>query len=234
MKRTLFTIAGAALMFSSAHAGDIVANHQYTLGQNAKFTTDLPGHVGGRDQQTVQFDAQRTGGTDTLVPTLFKAYCVEIGETIGTGSQAHPNVTPLLGSTTTNGGISGPVNFDAVRTSRLQTLWGSFFNSIGGSNDRSAAFQLAVWELSFDDDVTLVEFEGSKLFVKNDQYQSGITDIAEGWLSDIRNGVATQQQDLALLSGPGIQDLITPVPEPGTIAALGLGAAALLRRRKTA
>lgn len=233
MKTRIFTLAAFAAAGVSAHAGDIIANYNFDYSQNAKFSTDLPGSTGDHNQQTVQFHGVRTGGTDTLVPGDFRAYCVEIGETIGGGIQAHPTVVLLSGATTNGGGISGPVLFDATRTAHLQTLWGSFFGAIGASADLSAAFQLAQWEISFDDDMTLAAGAGAKFWVDEEQAQAGITNIAEGWLADIRTGAVTNQQTLALLSGQGIQDLVTPVPEPGTVAALGLGAVALLRRRKS-
>lgn len=229
-------VAGVAIVASSAFAGDISANYSYYTGiTNVNFMTDFGSVVAHNGQGTTQFYGNRTGGSDTLVPNNFPAYCVEIGETLGQGGNYHPNVFNLLGSSTNGGGISGPVLFDATRTMNLECLWGTFFPLIGGNGTLSAAFQLAQWELTFDNDVTLVGATGARFWVDGSQFQAGITDVAESWLTDIRNGSATTKQKMALLTGPGIQDIITPVPEPASFLALGLGGAMVaLRRRKKA
>ena len=220
----------------AAHAGMITADYTYLNSiTGVNFTAALPGLSGASSQGTTLFGGLRTDlpagpGVDNNVPLNFRAFCVEIGENLAQGSQSHSSVTPLLGSSTNSGGVSGPVLFDAVRTANLQTLWGSYFSSVVDANS-AAAFQLAQWEIAFDDDVTLSNPLG-RLYVDGGQFQAGITDTAETWLTNIRTGSATTQSSLYLLSGQGVQDLVTPVPEPGTVAALGLGAIALLRRHK--
>lgn len=222
--RTLI-LATAITGASSAFAGDIFANYSFALDRDVNFK--LNGNT-KNDQATVQFRAVRTGGTDTIVDHEYKAYCVELAESIGSGNQHHNNVTTLLGSTTTSG-----VLFDAVRTRNLQLLWGNAFSLIGSDAKKSAAFQLAQWEITFDDDLSLSKYGAThKLYVKDDQYQSGITNVARDWLEQIRNNNWTQQKGLVLLSGHGIQDLVTTVPEPTTIGVLAVGGLALLRRKR--
>lgn len=229
----MLTGVAIATAAATSNAGTLVANWNYELGiTNVRFTADLPGLQGAANQGTTRFHAVRTGGTDTILPNDFRSYCAEIGENLSEGNHTHTNVTSLLGSTTNGGGVSGPVLFDATRTSNVAKLWGTYFNTIGNDAQKSAAFQLAQWELAFDDDVTLAEANGARLWVASGQESAGITDVAEGWLAAIRNGDATTMSDMVLITGPGIQDQIAAVPEPGTIAALGLGAVALIRRRK--
>lgn len=233
MKMRALIVAGMIVTAGAANAGTLIATYNYELGvTNVKFNTDLPGGVGPRDQGTTRFHGVRTGGTDTLVPNDFRAYCVEIGETLGEGGQTHNYVTNLLGSTTTGGGISGPVTFDATRTANLQKLWGNFYGSIGGNAALSAAFQLAQWEITFDNDMTLVSQTGAKMWVEVADAQAGITDVAQGWLDAITGGTAVNQQQLALISSENLQDLVTPVPEPATFAVMGLGLLAALKRRR--
>lgn len=223
--------SGALVVVQSAFAGSIIANYTYGLGvTKVQFSTTFSGNM---NLGTTQFTGTRVGGTDTFVPNNFKAYCVEIGETLAQGVRTHPNVFPLLGSSTNTGGSSGPILFDATRTSNLKKLWGTFFGLIGNNAQLSAAFQLAQWELTFDDDLSLDKFTTSRMWVKAADFQPGITNVAKNWLAQIKDGTATQEKELLLLSGPGIQDQITPVPEPASIAGIGLGVLALLRRRKS-
>ena len=226
----LGSFVGSALMLTGAYAGDISANYTYGLGVTNANVNSI--WTGATAFGTTQFQGVRTGGSDTFVPNNFNAYCVEIGETLGQGGNYHPNVYNLLGSTTNTGGTTGPIFFDAVRTANLQTLWGSYFSTIGVDPNQSAAFQLAQWEIAFDDDLTLVQGNGSRFWVDGGQFQGGITDAAETMLTGIRNGSVTTQQQLVLLTGAGIQDLVTPVPEPASLLALAFGGVAAIARRR--
>lgn len=233
--RAIFVAGASAVLvlggFHSAHAGDISANYVFGYGVHpVDFHANLPFSNGQAEILATEFQGTRTGGTDTLVPNTFQAYCVEINEP-GNTSMTHNDVFPLLGSTTNGGGISGPVFFDAVRTRNLQLLWGGF-HALVSDNLTMRAFQLATWEITFDDDLTLVQGGGSKFWVDPGQNQPGITNVAEGWLQSIAANPNGPQTSLLLLTSPGVQDLVTPVPEPTALASLGLGVIALLRRRR--
>lgn len=228
-------VSTACMVVGAANAFDLGADYSFHLNQSVNYDTDIGAWTGNHDSNTAIIRGNRSagaaGGTTTLMPfatNVFDTYCSEIGQTIGGGYVTHSSVTPLLGSVTNTGGSSGPVTFDATRTSRLELLWGNF-KSLATDADHSAAFQLAQWELCFDTDATLDAGAGAKFWST-----SGAANrtIAEGWLTDIRNGSVTTHQSLLLLSDSGTQDLITPVPEPMTILALGGGVAMVIRRRR--
>lgn len=231
LKRGSFALLSLGAV-AAAQAGTLSATYVAEYSKSVQFVLN----TSSLDQPSSRSLGTRTGGTDTLVPNSFKAYCVELGEYIDYGPvQTHANVTPLLGGTTNTGGITGPVNFDATRTKNLETLWGSYSSAVL-NKDTSAAFQLAQWEITFDDDLSILNSAGKLYGVDRNLSMSGIqldtaSTIAQGWLADIASGKATKRQSLLLLSGENMQDLVTPVPEPGTMLALGLGAAAFLRRR---
>jgi hypothetical protein len=239
MRRFNCTLVICGLLASSALAGTIHAHYEVRHGlQQVKFTTNLPGHTGPLTPQAAVLDGDRLDlppgpGVDTIVPDLFSTACVEIGESINVpADNTHPNVLPLLGATTQLGGYSGPVYFDAVRTESAEKLWGAFLSGVI-NKPTGAAFQLAMWEIAFDTDLTLSDPSGTTpLYVAPGQFQAGITDVAEAWLTAIRTDSDDQlaRVPLALLTGPGIQDLVTQVPEPMTLSALAL-VLPLLRRR---
>ena len=204
----------------SANAGSITANYsfQFTTGTSFIYNSN-PQSPNAALIQGVRTDLPAGIGVDSNVPKNFDAYCVEVGETIGGGSNTHAQVLPLLGSVTASGGITGPVTFTAARTKALETLWGSYKSAVVDAAT-STAFQIAQWEITFD---TGLDLTSGLMTASNAQAQT--------WLTNIKNGTVTNRQALYHLKKDGLQDLVTPVPEPGTIAALGLGIGALLKRR---
>lgn len=215
---------------SIAQAGDVDAIWSFSLGGSTNFDWVFAAPVNG--QSTVQFDAARTGGTDTLLPSTFITYCVEMGEYISGGPHNHPEVVSLPGNTTITGGVTGPILFDAIRTQHVQRLWANAFPLVDSNANLSCAFQLAQWELTFDDDMTLGGGGGGRFWVNAGQFQAGITDVAEAWLTNIRTGVWTAERRVVLLRGPNIQDQVGMVPEPATLGVLSLGVIALVSRRR--
>jgi hypothetical protein len=117
-----------------------------------------------------------------------------------------------------------------------QTNFGDFANA----ND-SAAFQLAVWEIWFDNDMNLStgSFQAAS---------SAVTTQAQGYLNTVGNGLvpAAGWTLFEFVSNNGSQNYISvehsgplqQAPEPGTLILLGVGALAAWgtskRHRKTA
>ena len=166
-------------------------------------------------------------GVDIAIAADFPAYCVELGESVLAGvlpeygpGRGH-QVSPLLGAKTSSGGVL----FDPSRTDRMERLWGTFQSSMVSVTDH-AAFQIAVWEIAFDHDMDAFNKTGTMY---------GAVDAArlqaQGFLSFIAGGGGSAQP-LELLSDPGVQDLITAAPTPGTVLLLGAGALVLARRRR--
>lgn len=225
------TLAGTLTLAQSASAAPdtITATYvfPYLTGVSFTFLGNAQGPNSALIKGTRQ-DLPPVAGVNADIPLVFDTYCVEIGENISSGPVYTHEVFPLLNSVTVGGGISGPVTFDAVRAAHMELLWGSY-KPLVVDGTTSAAFQLAQWEIAFDDDLTLVQDNAYKLYA--DTASDPIAQQAESWLGAIKSGAATQKQSLYLLRNDGYQDLVTPVPEPATLGALGIGIAALLRRK---
>ncbi len=241
MTRVSTKFLGLSLVLAaagSARAFDFGADWTYLYWPEAvTFETNYAGWSGPQAQVTSLFKGDRRtgpdGGTTTLLPAgpySVLSYCVEIGQAIHQSYERHDKVTNLLGSVTNTGGVTGPITFTAAKTDALERLWGSFFSSVTDKT-HSAAFQLAVWELTFDSDQTLTNVNG-KLYKPGSYTAGSIYAIAEAYLTDVRTGKANKRQALVLLSDKDVQDQITAVPEPASLVIAGLGAAALLGARR--
>lgn len=110
----------------------------------------------------------------------------------------------------------------------IAELWGRSYEKVV-DDVSAAAFQVAIWDLSYDGDRSLNT--GSFQLVST----GAVAQLAASWLNELDGTGPSASNLLVLGSNPQLrdrQDLITQsVPEPGALALLAFAGLALYRRR---
>jgi len=183
----------------------------------------------------------KTGGTGqgNIWPDgLLGSLCMELHERAPDSTLKYGVVMPEDAYNSFLGEIIGTTKANYIRE-----LWGRFFDPLWVSgpydskqNSNAEAFAAAIWEIIYEDLPTSplqwdVGVDGTPC---NRGFQAENVDIttANKWLHALTG--CGPKADLRAFVYEGKQDYLVEVPEPITIALLGLGGAlSLLRRKKT-
>ncbi|MCX5689332.1 MAG: Cys-Gln thioester bond-forming surface protein [Planctomycetota bacterium] len=212
--RCAIALAGVVGGLSAAHAGTVTARYSgsYAQAVDVTLTPTVNGSI-----NTVTFNWVRTDvpgpGVDSTIDGSFIAYCCEIGQTVS----GNTDYTYTVQTAAEHG-------FSANQEMLLGRLWSGYKTGVN-SPTTSAAFQMAVWELSFD---TGADLE-TGLFLGNGG--PAIVALAQSYLDSITSpSYNGGQHEIRVLHHPSAQDQL--IPTPGSIALLGLGGLAVGRRRR--
>lgn len=162
------------------------------------------------------------------------AYCTEV-EGWRFGSWYTMNIRPVSETPLTSGpSDTGGGPMAGAKAEALKELWGRFIGQTGTDNVACAAFQLAVWEIVYED-LYVQSPPGwnvlsGKFKARADAGNPTLAiNQANLWLGQV-NG-SGPKANLYGLSLGGVQDVIV-TPEPATTVLLALGGLAMLVRNR--
>ncbi|MEO6031146.1 MAG: PEP-CTERM sorting domain-containing protein [Burkholderiaceae bacterium] len=223
---TSIVAAGLMLAATCAQAGETVKLTGYTFG-SAKSVNVKIDYAGSNP-----LDKSYSGGagqfTGTLNGNSFTTYCLDLYETF------HFN------HTYTNYNIVALDTAKAFDIGRLMTQWGSNVDTA----TKSAAFQVALWEIMYDTGSLYRLSNPSQGIFSETASNNGVRALAQSYLDDlgsVSNFQVSMLQSLGHYNGDhrwvaGNQDFLitTPVPEPSTYALMlaGLAGVGFVARRR--
>lgn len=164
----------------------------------------------------------------------FIAWCLDISHWLGTSG------TYVYETTTTP--FSNSYGLSAVEQSRVQAFFdANYYIGLADDRDRSAGFQMGLWEVLYDDDFSLTantaatgEFWGSAGSGADTAFA-----LAGNYLTSAMNYADGKKWNLTFLesqSDPSKQNLITvsavPLPAAGLLLIGGLAGLGLMSRRR--
>lgn len=225
-KAIVLSLASAGWL-GSVHAADVRFTG-WSAGSSVNVTVADNGNPGlalanGQASMGVQ-----AGGFNTLLSGAgaldgsFVSYCVDLGQYLSFNT-----------TYSTQYSVGNAQSFYGTKYSDVLKLFSSSYGSATNtSREPSAGFQIALWEVLYENTGTYNLSSGGISFTN-----SAALDEAAGYLSAM-SSFSGPNLDLQVLTSSTNQDVAfaAPVPEPGTYALMlaGLGAVGFVARRRRA
>jgi hypothetical protein len=209
-KKLILTLSSAALFAAFAQADPVTIDMIGHTGTNANSTLLLTFNGGFKTVTATPFNITVNDGVS------FIAYCTELSQNAAAAGTSY-----VADEESIRTFLAAPVG------DRMAYIYNNHHSNIL-TLDQQIAVQVALWEVRYDASYNLDagNFQTENL---NATIKANAQSILASVLS---NANPTTFGEAMHYASDTKQDLMGPVPEPASLVALGLGAMALLRRRK--
>lgn len=166
-----------------------------------------------------------SGGVFATLP----AFCFEPTQALSFGKQPEDTA----GKTYSLVSLASDMTATTTQKNYVGRLWANAYATASTGTVGAAAFQAVLWELLQDSSPS---FSSGNFRLSGDHsFTSQVKSLAQQWMNNLNSDSWTQSVPVYVLRSGASQDLITSVPEPGTLALLAMaGLLALHRRRRHA
>jgi len=210
MTKRAFACATLTLLFglASLASADSISASLSAVTPNRIVDISINGGHSYRSILAGAMQWNRTGGDHEGMPTgAFDSFCIELTQYVNYHNNYTFEVVPLETAPRPGGSGVGQ-GMMTLKADLLRELWGSHYGE-ATTRDSAAAFQLAVWEIVYDDGVTLND--GSFRVRPRSTTPLYVT-IAQNWLDSL-DGHGPKAH-LVALSNPCLQDQVIAAPLP--------------------
>lgn len=201
----------AMWMGASALADTVAATHT-GVSPSVVFYYQLDGSV--RATHAGIYNYERVGGDyNPLLSGDFVAFCIEINQPARMTRTYSYTVEELEDAPVPGVGAGNGLGMGAAKALEIQKLWAKYYDQAILSANNAAAFQIAIWEIIYDGDLSL---SAGGFRARYPSLAPVVT--AQNWLKNLTWSGALP--DLRALSSPTAQDqvfLAPPQPAPTVV-----------------
>ncbi|MBK1830808.1 PEP-CTERM sorting domain-containing protein [Verrucomicrobiaceae bacterium R5-34] len=268
-----FCVLGAISSPLAAQTVDFSLTLEQSSNPGASYENMHAAGAGSQSSYAIGFQIEVTGiaGTPTTFDTPFASFCTELAEPVSTSSYTY-DLDDVEGVASGRAGEIGTASsaipaggIGDLAAARVRALFDNHYQStdlsewtFSANSPSSQAFQLALWEVTHDVDLSLLNTSGS-IYLGEQSSQSltaGVA-LAQSWLDelvDVTTSYTSTTWDVWAIENvgdPGNQDILfatsidspeseafsqyraSAVPEPSSTLLLALGGMlALVYRRR--